>query len=238
MRGELRCKMQKRFLSLIFLFIPIFSWPQESKPIVRFIPFEAHGISAEEIHFIESLIQSYVSETGEVRFQADDTPADYIISGSIYLELKGRVFTLEVRNTQTNETIKSVTVHRTTGDLVLKARSLVENNFRIPVQTAKESSSRTEPEMPERLSEKNITGTWRGEAEIEIIRLSPGGKGAAFFFSGSNIDLIYTITNNILTINAESIRWEMQLFSGGTRLKGTKTAEGTISNSLWVRSNR
>ena len=238
MRGEFRCKMRKKFLLLVLLFIPLLSWTQETKPIVRFTPFEAHGISAEEIRFIESLIMSYVSETGEVRFQPDNTPADFIISGSISLEHKGRIFTLEIRNTQTNEITKSTTVHRTTGELVLKARSLVDNNFKIPVQTAKESSSGTEPETPETISERNITGTWRGEAEIEIIRLRPGGRGIALSFSGSQIDLVYTITNNILTINAESMRWEMQLFSGGTRLKGTKIAAGIRGNSLWVRSNR
>ena len=106
-----------------------------------------------------------------------------------------------------------------------------------------------------------------------MIRLQAGGLGAAFFSSGARMNLKYTIENNTIKISqtspnnerfyhpyppviarqlsdmASPMHWELMLYSGGTRLKGTKTSTEitTIENgsavpppethreTLWVR---
>ena len=106
-----------------------------------------------------------------------------------------------------------------------------------------------------------------------MIRLRQGGLGVAFFSSGAQMNLSYTIENNTLkvkqnspnmerfyyplpyiiaqqlSIEAEPMRWEMLLYSGGTQLKGKKISTearvegetlvelrpGTASESIWVR---
>jgi hypothetical protein len=252
-----------RFLFTLFI-IPFLAWAQEARPVIRFTPFVSQGISGEETRFIESLIQSYISDAGELTFYYDDIPSDahfpvggllsgfwnktpdYILSGSIYLEQKNRIFTLEIRNTHTNEVTKSITTHRTAGDLVLMSRSIVESIINFPVLSGAESSTANEAEVPQAINENNVTGTWRGEPGIEMIRLLPGGRGTAFFSSGAQMNLNYAIEGNTLKIwqnspnnerfyypnppeiarllsaRAEPMRREFMLYSGGSRLKGTK----------------
>jgi len=261
--------MFKKF-ALLFVLFAIFSltWAQEVRPVIRFTPFVSQGISSEEIRFIESLIQSYISDSGELIFSYDSispdaflsggvlpagswnkTP-DYILSGSIYLERKTRIFTLEIRNTHTDEITKTTTEHRTAGDLVLKSRSLVESIIKFPVFSGIESeaANESEREIPQIITEKSIAGTWRGEPGIEIMRLQLGGRGTAFFSSGVQMNLSYVIEGNTLKIRqnspnverfyypnppviakllserAEPMRWEFMLYSGGNRLRGTKTS--------------
>ena len=264
--------MLKKLTLLSVLFV-IFSstWAQEARPVIRFTPFVSQ-VSVEETRFIESLIQSYISDAGELIFSYDDIPLDaylsgggflpgswnktpdYVLSGSIYLERKIRIFTLEIRNTHTNEITKTTTEHKTAGDLVLRSRSLVENIIKFPVISEKESTAVNE--TPRIITENSIAGTWRGEPGIEIIRLQSGGRGTAFFSSGVQMNLRYAIEGNTLKIwqnspnverfyypnppeiakllsqRAEPMRWEFMLYSGGNRLRGTK-----ISTEIRVLQN-
>ena len=268
--------MLKKF-TLLFALFAVFSltWAQEARPVIRFTPFVSQ-VSIEETRFIESLIQSYISDAGELVFSYDDIPPDaylsgggllpgswnktpdYVLSGSIYLERKIRVFTLEIRNTHTNEITKTTTEHKTAGDLVLRSRSLVENIIKFPVLSEMESATvnEAEREFPQIITENSIAGTWRGEPGIEIIRLQGGGRGTAFFSSGAQMNLRYAIEGNTLRIwqnspnaerfyypnppeiakllsdKAEPMRWVFMLYSGGNRLRGTK-----ISTEIRVLQN-
>jgi hypothetical protein len=259
--------MQKKHRLILVLFaIPFLAGAQEARPVIRFTPFVSQGISIEETRFIESLIQSYMSDSGELVFEYDDISSDvypsgagpllgswnknpdYILSGSIYPERKTRVFTLEIRNTHTNEVTKTTTTHRTAGDLALRVRSILQSIFRLPVLSAMDSpvENETGVEIPLTINENSIAGTWRGESGIEIIRLMPGGRGTAFFSSGTRMEMSYAIEGNTLKIRqispnnehfyypystevakllsakAAPMRWELMLYSGGNRLKGIK----------------
>jgi hypothetical protein len=259
--------MKKSLLPMaLLLFFPLFSDAQEAKPIIRFSPFYTRGISFEEIRFVESLIQSYLSDFGEVVNYFSDVSGgpsgkfpdswirapDYVLTGSIYLERDVRIFTLEIHNTTTGETSRFTSTHRTSGDMVLKARSLVEAAFGSSDRTAAlpgEDGGLREEESEE-LTESAIAGTWRGESGIEMIRLQQGGRGTAFFSSGAQMSLTYTIENNTLKVKQNSpnteryyyplpygaarqlsdeagpMTWELLLYSGGTHLKGFKRAAG------------
>jgi len=272
----MRAMQKTQRLIFVLLVIPFLAKAQEARPVIRFTPFVSQGISNEEIRFIESLIQSYISDAGEMVFNYDNilpdtylsgvglltgswnkTP-DYILSGSVYLERKTRIFTLEIRNTHTNEITKTTTEHKTAGDLVLRSRSLVESIIKFPVLSEMESAAvnEAEREIPLIITENSIAGTWRGEPGIEIVRLQPGGRGTAFFSSGVQMSLNYVIEDNTLKIwqnspnvdrfyypnppeitkllseRAEPMRWEFMLYSGGNRLRGTK-----ISTEIRVLQN-
>jgi hypothetical protein len=212
--------LKKISFGFIFFIVPFFAFAQEARPVIRFTPFISQGISIEETRFIESLIQSYVADAGELILNYDNIPPDaylsagglltgswnktpdYILSGSIYLERETRIFTLEIRDTHTNEITKTTTEHKTAGDLVLRSRSLVESIIKLPVLTGVESAAvnETEREIPQIINENSIAGTWRGEPGIEIIRLQPGGRGTAFFSSGAQMNLSYVIEGNVLKI--------------------------------------
>ena len=124
--------------------ISLRSWAQETRPLIRFTPFICHGIGAEEIRFIESIIWSYFSDVAELLQHYEDmspeaflsmgglptdswgkTP-DFVLSGSIYLQRKSRIFTLEIQNTRTDEITGSTTTHTTSGDIALRAKTIVE----------------------------------------------------------------------------------------------------------------
>jgi hypothetical protein len=259
--------MKKSLLFMVsLLFYPFFSGAQEAKPLIRFSPFYTNGISLEEIRFVESLIQSYLADFGEVVNHFDDVSGgsgelfpgsltkvpDYVLTGSIYLENDARIFTLEIHNTQTGETSRFTSTHKTSSDMVLKARSLVETVFSSSggsgVLSGGEGSLREEE--PETITESAVTGTWRGESGIEMIRLQEGGRGIAFFSSGVRMSLSYTIENNTLKVKQSSpnteryyyplpyeaasrlsaeagpMTWEFLLYAGGTHLKGFRRSAG------------
>jgi hypothetical protein len=266
--------MNKGLWSFLWtLFLPVLLSAQESRPIIRFSPFYTKGITIEETRFIESLIQSYLSDFGDVVNYFDnalppagsngDLPAawtrapDYVFTGSIYLEPEGRVLILEIHNTATRETSRSTSTHRTASELVLKARGLVENIF-TPAGLIAGNAASSE-EQPESITERDITGTWKGESGIEMIRLTQGGRGVAFFSSGAQMNLTYTIENNTLKVRQNSpnteryyyplpygvaqqltaeagpMTWELYLYSGGAHLKGVKTStEARMENTLLV----
>jgi hypothetical protein len=272
--------MKKGLLPLIAaVFFPFLAYSQEVKPIIRFSPFYTKGIGIEETRFIESLVQSYLTDFGEVVNYFDNSfpgipgdgslpeswtrAPDYVISGSIYLDPEGRIFTLEVHNTLTGKNASFTTVHRTASDMALKARSLVETVF-TPAAMAAGSPAVLEDqialvELPETITEKDIAGTWKGESGIEMIRLQQGGRGVAFFSSGAQMNLTYIIEDNILKVRQNSpnterfyyplpygvakqltaeagpMAWELYLYSGGTHLRGVKiSTEAKVEGNLLV----
>ncbi|MDR3167720.1 MAG: hypothetical protein LBT93_07235 [Treponema sp.] len=206
--------MKKRFLLLLtaMLLFPILAGAQGHKPVIRFMPLIAEGIDYEEIRLIEGLIQSYLSDFGEVvnffspshenilpdspkDFEFLSSVPDYILSGSVYLERDNRIFTMEISTIATGETASYISVHKNTSELLLRARSLVEAAFPVRYLSAVEKNL-----MPEPLTERGIIGIWRGDPGIEMVRLQRSGQGVAIFSSGVRMDLRYAIEDNTLKI--------------------------------------
>jgi hypothetical protein len=204
------------FVLLFLIIFPVFICSQDSPAIIRFSPFYTRGIGIEESRFIETLVQSYLSEFGSVvNFFEGSMPGDvwtkapdYVISGSIYLEAEERIFTLEFHNTGTGETLSSTTVHHTASDMVLKARALVESLMlgkaaeKVLAVNIENESSRIN--SPEPISERDVIGAWKGETGVEMVRLQQDGRGVAFFSSGARMNLTYTIENNTLKVRQAS----------------------------------
>jgi hypothetical protein len=242
--------------SLIFPFPGSLLWGQEGRALIKINPFTAADLGNDEGALIESLVRSYLADFGEVASpyealagnspwgspETAERPPDYILSGNLYLEQGSRVFTLEIHKTATGETSSYTSIHRTTSELALKARSLVEALF-VP---AENESMRISP--AETITEQGISGTWRGEPGIEMILIYPGGRGRMIFSSGAQMALVYSVRDNILLVrqdspnterfyhhfalspeqsrqlaaSAEPLRWEMLLRERGAVLRGAK----------------
>jgi hypothetical protein len=239
---------------VFLLSFPAFLAAEDEKPIVQVSPFIIEGLRSEEGRIIESLIYSYISAIGEVYDPSDlaneaamasegGQIPDYTFSASVIQDRDSRILVLEIGRPRTGEVNTFTSMHRTTGDMVLKVRSIVESAFSGesgPVRTAE----------AERLTGGGISGTWRGDAGIEMVRLQRDGRGTAIFSSGAQMSLQYSVENNRLTVvqssqnterfyhpipyavarelaaEADPMRWELWLFENGTVLKGIRVATG------------
>jgi hypothetical protein len=228
----------------------------ELGPIIEFMPFVIDGLGPEEARFISALIQSYVADIGEVARRYDPSPEeisgtdpapegtrkpDFILSGSITAVQDNQILALKVVKTETGEAVYHSSSHKTTSDLTLKVRSLVEAVFSAGLNEA------FDREIPrEIISEGKIWGTWRGDAGVEIVRLQRGGAGIAILSSGAQMNLSYRIEDNTLkifqmsenterfyhpmpfviarelSIRAEPWQYEFSLYEDGTVLRGIK----------------
>jgi hypothetical protein len=218
---------------------------QTQKPLIELNSFYAEGLGDGEARLIGNLVQSYLSDFGEV---ISPTPAespqsgrlpDFIVSGSIYLEKDMFKFVLEVHNAATQETSSLTLDIRSMSELVLKARSLVQTAFSSEIEVARSTASIG-------MSEKQIIGTWRGERGVELIRLYNSGRGIAAYSSGVRMNLSWDIAGQTLTVQqispnverfyfdfppetvtrfveqAEPIRWELGIFGNGNILRGER----------------
>jgi hypothetical protein len=253
--------MKRMILS--FLLVSTFCFARlgadDSNPVIEFMPFVIDGLGPEEARFISALIQSYIADIGEVLRRYDPPPdepgeadtgapaveaarePDFILSGSITVDQDNRILALKVVKTETGETVYHTSTHKTTTDLTLKVRSLVEAVFSAGL------NGTFDAEVPkEVISEGKIVGTWRGDAGVEIVRLQRGGTGVAILSSGAQMNLIYRIENNALRIfqvsqnterfyhpmpltiarelraRAEPWQYELFLYEDGTTLRGIK----------------
>jgi hypothetical protein len=247
------------------LFFPCFLWAQGDKPVISVQPFIVRGLNPEEGRIIESLILSYIAIIGDIqtetgnredaltgaaaegRYNAGGTRLpDFIMLGSISLEGDDHILELKITNTLTGEITAYTSFHKTTGELLLKARSMAETLFSLDVVSPGDVPGEVREDSPETLTEGAVTGTWRGDTGIEIVRLRQGGRGIAIFSSGARMNLAYTIENDALTVvqsspnterfyypvpfgvakklaaEAEPMRWEFLLYKRGTSLRGIK----------------
>ncbi|MDR1909979.1 MAG: hypothetical protein LBQ35_08725 [Spirochaetaceae bacterium] len=237
------------------------------------------GLGQEEARIIEALLESYLSGRGTlVRSAAvpeepqeeipEETPddvdetgggvsaappetLDYSLSFVIREEEAGRVLEMQVENLRTGELARYTGVYRSTGELALRARGMMETAF-APArnQGAGEgpgfspASSRVYP------TERGILGAWRGDRGIAMIRFFPQGRGMALFLSGVQMELSWRIEEGILLVDqvspnheryyhpapydearrlvreAEPMHWELALFEGGSVLRGIRRAIG------------
>ncbi|MCL2880341.1 MAG: hypothetical protein FWF29_08865 [Treponema sp.] len=260
---------QKNIAFIIFFCISILRVAAEDKPVIQVNDFSTLGISSEETRLIQALFTSYLSDMGQLipkigaqtGAQPDSSPdqplssdtdnqlkentgvraADFSINGTIRLEQDGHVFRLDITNVKTGEVYSVSSIYKTTGELALKARSILETAFAESKETEKPA-----PSNPEPISESQIIGAWRGEAGIEMVNLQRGGRGVAFFSSGAQMVLSYTIANNSLEVKqispnserfyyplplfaairlaegAEPMVWNLSLYQNGTVLSGVR----------------
>jgi hypothetical protein len=216
---------------------------EDGKPLIQLIPFAIEGLGPEEARFLSTLIQSYVTDIGELEPEAQGP--DFILSGNITAEQDSRVLALKIIKSDTGETAYHTSFHKTTSDLTLKVRSLVEAAF------SSGFGETFQDKIPQEIiTDGKILGTWRGDAGLEIVRIQGGGTAIAILSSGAQMNFIYKIEDNTLKLTqtspnrirfyhpmpldvarelssrAEPWRYELFLFDNGTVLRGIKTSTG------------
>jgi hypothetical protein len=250
----------RRFV-LIFIFFGVSSGglrleAQGSRPVVHIMPFSSQGVGDEEARTIETLIQSYLLDLGDnfIDFEVPGAPParmpggepDFVISGNLTLEGENRVLTITLANTHNGQALHFTSTHRTTSELALKTRSLVQ--MAMDSSRSGGAAEREALESPEALNESRIVGRWRGDTGIEMVRLQGGGRGLIIFSSGAQMNVSYRIQGDTLHVVqtspnteryyhpvpygiarqlaelAEPMSWEFSLFGGGGILRGKKTA--------------
>jgi hypothetical protein len=211
----------------------------QEKPRIRFMPLAAEGFNDEEIRSIEYLISSYLADIGVVSTE----DAQYTLSGRLGVAGNERTLELEITRGDTGERYNYEYTFKNSGELVLKARSLLSTAFQ-------GEGRKTVGDVGERLSPAAVSGTWRGGGTEQMIRLERDGKGMIVFSSGAAMRLRYSIEDNILKVeqdspnneryyypmplpvarklaqSAEPMRWELLLFDGGSSLRGLRFFTG------------
>jgi hypothetical protein len=253
----------KRMLLSFFIFSTLcfvrLGADDSTQVIIELTPLVINGLGPEEARFISALVQSYVADIGEIMRGYDSSPEaagradnyamatgetrqpDFILSGSITVDQDSRILVLKVVKADTGETVYHTSNHKTTTDLTLKVRSLVEAVF-----SAGLNGTFHEDAPQETITDEKILGTWRGDTGVEIVRLQRGGRGIAVLSSGAQMNLIYRIENNTLrifqvsqnterfyhpmpftiarelSVRAEPWQYELFLYDDGATLRGIK----------------
>jgi hypothetical protein len=297
--------MKKTFFSTFFFSIFLIQslFGQGEKPVIRVESFFFEGLRSEEERIIETLFQSYLSAVGALVYSPNEEaseespeafpfspeealiprlpeqPAhDFTFSCRVALEQEDLILNITIGYPKTNESVSYSASYKSTGELLLKARVIVESAFaprtalNTPMAAVQQEATayqrgglREEPSpgytglieeflsqdpdplsVPVRLTEQGITGSWRGDQGIKLVRLQQSGRGIAVFSSGARMNLVYVIEDNTLKITQNSpnteryyhpapyevakrlkteaapMHWQFMLYNSGSVLRGFK----------------
>ncbi|MDR3131017.1 MAG: hypothetical protein LBU18_05665 [Treponema sp.] len=218
--------IKKVFLTSLLAFRLVSFPAAEEKYFVLVSPLVIDGLNADEARIIEALIYSYIKNLGEMLVRDDfpewldikpalleeQTP-DYIFSGSVTQDADKLVLTLEIYKLGEGERVLFSSAYKSAGDLILNARSVVESAFtgRTPANGSGASTDAADGRAippdeteSETITEYAVTGAWQGEPELAMIRLRRGGQGIAVFSSGAQMNLLYSIEDNVLKVTQNS----------------------------------
>jgi hypothetical protein len=260
--------MKKTFASVIFMLAALAcSNAQSEKAVYKIYPLEAEGTSHEEARLLDSLIYSYFSDQNDIIIlrQEDGLDGtgpnpDYFVKSSLYPDNEGCVFELIISDASSRELSRQSARYKTARDIALNLQSIVNAAFEL------RGGGEEYPEAPEAglIDNEKILGLWSGDMGIKLVRILPNGKAFAFFTSGVNMMLSYSIENNMLIIRqvspnnenfyyplplpiarilakeAEPMRWEFMLYENENVLKGSRietTAEFEDYEKTVIRHN-
>jgi len=247
-------------------------------PVIKLESFSGDGISSAELLILERLIASYVIELRSFRVISDESlslalteyekalalgssdpdvlllNADFIVSGTVARIQDNYVVTLKSVKVSTGEKLVVSDSFSSVNDIVLRSRVLTRTLFqRTDAATSDGSPVENSPTTAAiaykaQISNLDLVGTWRGDRNIESIRLFADGSGVAVLSAGGTLRLRYEIQQSRVTIyqnqandprmfrtdtidhalamriaaQARPMRWEFQLSTDGLTLAGIK----------------
>jgi hypothetical protein len=187
---------------------------------------------------------------------------DFTFSARVVFDRDFGHLTISVGDVRGGESSSFSANYRTTGELILGARAFMESILArgIPAPGAAfppvrnilygavpDAGRAVPPDFKaEPINERNVTGTWRSDLGVELVRLRQGGRGMAILSSGVQMDLVYTIADDTLfvtqssanqaryyhplpyrvaealTASANPMRWIFLLYGNGTALWGIR----------------
>jgi hypothetical protein len=258
------------------------SGTQDPARVLRITEFKGEGIQGGEAAAIQSLITSYVVElkmfrvidsTGqELALREAETAvqlgnskeiaplsADYILSartemiGSLY------IFTMDVTKASTGEKKSVSDTFASENDAILSVRRLTRSLFEKPDSPG--AKDRSAPPAASNPSPTLIlvSGTWKGDKNVDRVTIFPDGRGFAVLASGVRMSLKATIEGSrvilvqnqpnspdfyrpgpdlksarIIAQGARPWRWTFTLSSDGNSLSGTKESVFVTVNEKGV----
>jgi hypothetical protein len=247
----------------------------EAARVLRIAEFKGEGILSGEASALQSLITSYVVElkmfrvidaTGqelalreaETAFQLGATKeiaplaADYILSsrtemiGSLY------VFTMDVTKAPTGEKKSVSDTFSSENDLLLSVRRMTRSLFEKPDSPSSAAAGANDRSTPKPASNAApslslLSGTWKGDKNVDRVTMLSNGRGFAVLASGVRMSLKATIEGSrviiaqdqpnspdfyrpgpdlksarIVAQGARPWRWIFSLSADGNSLTGTK----------------
>jgi hypothetical protein len=220
----------------------------EWKMIVLVHPLERENVEIEESSFVESLLYSYISAMSDIEVLLEEDRqteknVDYELFGNLSNDEDSTVITLNVKNSATGEIVAYTSAHKSSSEMVLKLRSIVQTLFHEPAVAADGPSA---PAEAEEITLNAIVGLWRADTGIEMINFQRDGTMIAFFSSGERMSLKFTIEGNVLKViqnspnreryyqglsydivreltqKAQPLYFELQLFDSGLTLRGKR----------------
>jgi hypothetical protein len=243
--------------AILFLMLTASVSADEWKAVVLVHPLERENIEIEESSFIESLLYSYISGMSDIEVLLEEdtqseNKADYELFGSLNNDGDSTIITLNVKNVTSGEITAYTSAHKSSSEMVLKLRSIVQTLFLEPAPSSGGSSA---PAEAEAITLNTIVGLWRADSGIEMVNFQRDGTTIAFFSSGERMSLKFTIEDNVLKIiqnspnreryyqglpfdtvreltqKAQPLYFELQLFDNGLTLRGKRIETTAVSGS-------
>jgi len=190
------------------------SAPQDTTRVLRIAEFRGAGILGGDAAALQSLITSYVVELKmfrvidaggqELALREAETAvqlgsekeiaplaADYILSarteaiGSLY------VFTIDVTKASTGEKKSVSDTFASENDVILSVRRLTRSLFEKQDAAAAGVKDRVAPQPTQNPapSLSSLSGTWKGDKNIDRVTMLPDGRGFAVLASGARMSL-------------------------------------------------
>jgi hypothetical protein len=196
--------------------------------VLRIAECEEGGLQSGEAAALQSLITSYVvelkmfrvinSKGQELALQEAETAvqlgtekelsplvADYILSARADLVGSLIVFTMDVTKTSTGETRSVSDTVASENDVILSARRLTRSLFEkqdaaFPSVPVAPSAPLSQAAMNPAPSLALLSGTWKGDKNVDRVTLLPDGRGFAVLASGIRMSLKATIEGSAAII--------------------------------------
>lgn len=191
---------------------------------------------------------------------------DFVIGANVVRMNDIYVVTLENTKVSSGEKLSVSDTYSSINDIVLRSRSLTRMLFQRPDTTddsvaaaAEQTSTPVQPEFLQKISPQDLAGAWRGDRNIDSIRLFADGSGVAVLSAGGTLRLRYEISGSHVIIlqnqandprmyrtetidhalamriaaQARPMKWDFQLSADGSTLIGIKhgiAVSGTTSS--------
>jgi hypothetical protein len=247
--------------------------PAEQERVLRIAECEGEALPSGEAEAVRNLITSYVvelrmfrvidSQGQELALREAETAvqlgvpkdisplvADYVLGARLDSIDSKILFTMDVTKTSTGEKRSVSEAFDQENDLLLSVRRLTRKLFEKQDEVAAPSAPVAAPESPAKNSAPSlslVSGTWKGDKNLDRITILPDGRGFAVLASGRRMSLLATIDGNTVVVaqnqpnspdfyrpsldyksakvvaqGARPWRWKFFLSADGTTLAGVK----------------
>jgi hypothetical protein len=207
--------------------LPVFLSAQaEQKTLVQVNPVSVSNISDADSEMFETLVNSYLSSMNNIELirQGQNTgrPVDFVLESEFGTsnDDEGIFVSFNVKDAKTGETASYRTTHRSSAEAALKLRAIVQTlNFadsdssggRVPALSAADAAgtplaglTRAEFDAALEITPRGILGLWRGGDGIEMVHFKNDGTAVAFWTSGENMNLSWSISGKSLLLTQTS----------------------------------